>query len=409
MQKLLGLLILGMATSPCPITAQDYEVTVSNVTVWIRAIDKSHQTVMGLTPDDFEVFEDGRKVDLTCFEAPAQVSSEDANAPPIENHQEEPQKIAFFLDLFNMSKQEYQELLPVMDDFLGLIPAGRKEITTVALTPEGKLRVLISATRAPKDVQSLLHRLPVETDREMQLQKNNIELAAILRDANEIPEMREAYLHRACLTARQFTEQEKQISTESLKVLDAYVKQLSEKEPDRQKIVIHISGGFNSDPGRAYFDVIEGLVKKWGDDVEKLYFQIPDCRRDLSFQPTRDVKNTMTGMNRSNVTLYSISTRSKYRGMNLLLQKATLTNNENSIMVDYKFFQQQMADQTGGLFFPNLKKFRSGLEEMLSDLENQYEVCFKPSADTANGKYHTIRVTTKKPGVLLRYRKGYVQ
>lgn len=402
------LFVLGLAAMPLPLQAQNYDVTVSNVTVWIRAIDKNHETVPGLTLGDFEVFEDDRKVELTCFEPPASSFSE--SQPALENRSESKiQKIAVFLDLFNTSGEEYQDLLPVMDDFLALIPEGRKEITLVAFTPDAKVRVLIPTTRSPGEVRSLLHRLPVGSEREMQLQKNNIALAGILRDANEIPEMRESYIHRACQTARQFTDLEKQISSESLKVLDAYVSKLAEKESDEQKIVIHISGGFNSDPGRAYFDVIEDLVKKWGTEAEKLYFDIPECRRDLSFQPSRDVKKTMSGMNRSNLTLYSISTRSKYRGINLPLQQATLMNDESSIMSDYKFFQEEMADQTGGLFYPNLTKFRNAFEEMLSDLENQYVVCFKPKSGNEQGKYHTIRVNCKKPNVTIRYRKGYIQ
>jgi len=49
-------------------SAQDYEVTVTTVSVWVRATDKSGKPITGLKQTDFEVFEDGKKVTPTCFE-----------------------------------------------------------------------------------------------------------------------------------------------------------------------------------------------------------------------------------------------------------------------------------------------------------------------------------------------------
>ena len=44
------------------------EVTVTSISVWIKATDSSGKPIEGLTAADFEVKEDGKKVEITCFE-----------------------------------------------------------------------------------------------------------------------------------------------------------------------------------------------------------------------------------------------------------------------------------------------------------------------------------------------------
>src|SRR4249919_3527960 len=51
-----------------PVFSQDYEVAVTTVNVWIRAVDASGNPVTGLTQADFEVYENGKKMDPSCFE-----------------------------------------------------------------------------------------------------------------------------------------------------------------------------------------------------------------------------------------------------------------------------------------------------------------------------------------------------
>src|SRR5919106_4753388 len=51
-----------------PVNSQDVEVKVTEVSVWVKATDRSGKPLAGLTGADFEIFEDGKKMTPTCFE-----------------------------------------------------------------------------------------------------------------------------------------------------------------------------------------------------------------------------------------------------------------------------------------------------------------------------------------------------
>ncbi len=62
------LLLLPTLITISPASAEDYEVSVTTVNVWIRATDGSGNAMTGLQMSDFEIFEDKKKMTPTCFE-----------------------------------------------------------------------------------------------------------------------------------------------------------------------------------------------------------------------------------------------------------------------------------------------------------------------------------------------------
>src|SRR5215470_5839620 len=69
MAKMFLILLCMMLISAATYTAEtNYEVSVTTVTVWMKALDKSGKPVQGLTQKDFEVKEDGHSVTPSSFE-----------------------------------------------------------------------------------------------------------------------------------------------------------------------------------------------------------------------------------------------------------------------------------------------------------------------------------------------------
>jgi hypothetical protein len=66
-----------------------------------------------------------------------------------------------------------------------------------------------------------------------------------------------------------------------------------------------------------------------------------------------------------------------------------------------------IADETGGRAFFNNNDIAGGLGRALDDGSSFYSLSFRPTAQLADGSYHTIKITTHRKGVQLRYRKGY--
>lgn len=399
--KILSLILFPLQPFLSAAQSQNYEVTVNTVTVWVRVVDKAGQPVQGLSAKDFEIFENDKNVPLTCFE---ETGGEESIKSGSENETFVKKRLVVYLDLFSINGSEYSDLRPAVEEFLNSIPQAFWEVMMVAFAPDGKLRVLIKPTNDFRKVYPLLEHLPPQSRRDLDIVKKNNEIVSMFRQLQSgINE--EMILRRACQIANRYAAEEREISQHSLKALETLMDTLSSEDQSEQKVIAHFSAGFNSDPGRVYYEIIE---KMSGINLDELLFNIPECKRDLSFHPSRSVQNTLGGMNRSNITLYSINTRALYPSTAIQLQNNTVNINEDSILTDYRFFQEEMAKESGGLFFPNLRKFNQGIGRIIKDLEHQYVLCYRQPKEEQKTEYRKITVLCKKPGVYVRHRKGYI-
>jgi hypothetical protein len=66
-----------------------------------------------------------------------------------------------------------------------------------------------------------------------------------------------------------------------------------------------------------------------------------------------------------------------------------------------------LAQDTGGMFYAGTNNLRQGFDRVEADLRNYYLVGYTPANDTYDGRYRTIEVKVKRPGVTVAARKGY--
>ena len=88
-----------------PSQGQDYEVSVTDVNVWVKVVDSTGGPVQGMKKEEFEIFEDGKKMNSECFEEIA-ISSVDDSEKSIKSgtsiaSQNFTRRFVLFLDLFN--------------------------------------------------------------------------------------------------------------------------------------------------------------------------------------------------------------------------------------------------------------------------------------------------------------------
>jgi VWFA-related protein len=74
-----------------------------------------------------------------------------------------------------------------------------------------------------------------------------------------------------------------------------------------------------------------------------------------------------------------------------------------------KIAMQRLARETGGAYF-EISQSRT-LEDAYAQIEdalrNQYSIGYAPAQPSAAGKYHAIKLTTKRPGLVVQARAGY--
>jgi hypothetical protein len=66
-----------------------------------------------------------------------------------------------------------------------------------------------------------------------------------------------------------------------------------------------------------------------------------------------------------------------------------------------------LANDTGGISLFGAKKFEKFQDYVVRDLSSYYELSYYPKRKNADGKYHKLEVKVNRPGVNIRFRKGY--
>jgi VWFA-related protein len=125
----------------------------------------------------------------------------------------------------------------------------------------------------------------------------------------------------------------------------------------------------------------------------------PDTYR--AFGP--EMARAMAALNDANVSVYPIDARG--------LSKASGTIDPNlKVMHDPGIninTMTQIADATGGKAYYNRNDLDRGVRLALDDTREVYVMTYYPKDIAENGAYHQIRVRSTRPGVQLRFRRGY--
>lgn len=137
--------------------------------------------------------------------------------------------------------------------------------------------------------------------------------------------------------------------------------------------------------------------------------------RDAStvLDATRDAIGAAT---RGNVSIYAVDPR----GLSGLGEEAievssfpddTTTGISTTSMYDELRLAQDslrtLADETGGFAAVNRNDFDSAFERIVQDNSVYYVLGYYPSNDRRDGRFRKIEVRVKRPGLRIRYRKGY--
>ena len=446
-----GFVLLLLVALAIPVFPQEYEVDVTTVNVWIRAVDGSGNPVTGLTQADFEVYENGKKMDPSCFEEvnfsmPEIKTDATAVDNPLTTESESkishPKRIVLYLDLFNTSQTEIERLRPEIHTFLRRIHLKDWEIMMVAYLPSGKLGVVVPFTRSISTLRKALDQAKGSTNRDQQVKKNEDEILNILAplqlhrtDAQDQSEggasggggeqlggqgnagMIEDQVFQMAMSsafrqAAVFARQDKQATEHAFGGLESfgeyYGKNLSSGE---HTVVMFVSGGLNSEPGRRYFDLVNNYLNRTAVAVDPADFIIKSGSqvKENNFDLARLVDDSIGKLNRYNLTLYSINTRGlDTSGPDVTKADGNYAATDTHLIRDYQDSLSQMAEETGGFSFQNSQNFKVGFDSILDDISHQYLVCYRSPDHKKADKYHSIKVVSKKPGLKLRYRQGYV-
>jgi VWFA-related protein len=88
----------------------------------------------------------------------------------------------------------------------------------------------------------------------------------------------------------------------------------------------------------------------------------------------------------------------------ILSQKPSLRHED---MIRQEESLDQLAHETGGIFFHNSNDLYAGLRKINEDQSFYYVLTYASPASRADGRYHKIKLEVSQPGLQVSYRKGY--
>jgi len=429
------------------------EVNVVNVDVY--ATDKSGHEVTDLRQGDFQVFEDGKRVEVSNFEAmegrrrgaetPPPSSSGPAASP---SPAEDVWSLVVLFDDFNMNPNSRSRAVNQLREFLAhtLAPGDR----VMLATQDPGLRVRLPFTGDQRAIAQALeeigrlsvHGIEIDRDRRQAF----MDIMTIQEAALADPRLPPCPLN-IVQPAQSYASLRRQEVRRTISSLTLMVNSLS-GVPGR-KAVLHVSDGIPLTPGEEVFQALVEICGGSGTggighsaggpaprtspregaagsrDLDSLtvydarelgpkaYQAASQAPLDAqSYNVTKELAALAAHANAHRVTLYTLqasglqspdaSTAGAGPADRLFqfpaIGSVLRANNRDSLRL--------LADETGGRSILDTNDFLPDLGRLRQDFESYYSLGYAP-AHNGDGREHRIEVKVTRPGVRLRYRQSY--
>lgn len=390
------------------IPPERYEVTVRLILVDVIATDKQDQVVAGLTKEDFEVYEDGKRiplnsVDFIDFQRPAWLLAEREEAAI--------RKKRFFVvfDSINTIKRMIdRSKVSILEKLTALVKSGG-EIMVFDMSQKGGIKVLQPFTSNPQIIAQAIDKASGSIWVEQATDDLAIPDVLLRKEVSPRGEPLFDPQHMRQSIKEMYQYQTRVRFEKTLSCLLSVMNMI--KEYPGRKPVLLVSGGFPA-LSLEKFSMEQGIESKVGhSDIEAA--KIVDPFKVLQKGGRRYGDDIFSDLiefaNSSNITFYTLDPDSYLRyvlpdmafdSFDRIAGVAKIKQNELNNL-------KYMALDTGGVSLQGAKKFDEFEKTLDTDLFSYYELSYYPERKEPDGKYHKIQVKVKKPGVKIRFRKGY--
>lgn len=376
------------------------DVNLINVDVFVT--DKSGGRITGLKPEDFEVFQDGKPMEITnfaaieanriAFETGPQIAplpSEDLPDPRLAPILPENQRLhlVVYVDNVNIHPLNRQKSFTAIRNFL------RQRLTrddqVMVLSYDKSLNERLAFTSDRERVAAALFELEDVAGHRVPYNSERTQMLDAIYDADELLEV--------SARARHYAESLFNDLNFSIDALKNVVDSLAGL-PGR-KAILYVSDGLGM---RAGEDIFYAMDDKFGASIDLLQIQNYDVSRQLKALTTEAASNR--------IVFYSLDAAGlrTHSNADVLNYRAGRGSSVDSIHVDN--LQEPLrfiANETGGQAIVNTNNFGPMLERVGDDFSTFYSIGYL-SPDSGTGRLRDIEVRLKNgKGKILRYRKSY--
>jgi VWFA-related protein len=121
---------------------------------------------------------------------------------------------------------------------------------------------------------------------------------------------------------------------------------------------------------------------------------------------TGKLKEVFDSCNRNNTSIYAVDPRGLATNEYDINQGVSLSTDRQSLNTTIDSLYT-LANNSDGRAIVNRNDLAKGMKQIIRDASGYYLLGYTSTAAPTDGKFHQIEVHTKRPGVEVRYRKGY--
>lgn len=399
---------------PTPPIEEDGDVVkISTALIQLDVVvtDKSGKPVVDLKPEDFEIYENGKKQDITNF-------SYIFAAPPTPNESPTTEKIPKTANVLSVppSKLKFERVrrtYAIVVDDLGLsfenVPAVKQSLKKFVneQVQEGDLVAIIRTGSGIGALQSFTN--------------DKRQMLAAVEKIRWNPQGRGGISSFAAIAPTS----KEQLSGETA---DGGTKSIAGAQEDaefQRQVDQFRSENFSAGTIGALSYVIRGMRELPGRKSVVLFsegFQLLKAdNNSLTVSRTlQDLRILADIANRSSVIFYTIDPRGlQFPGM-LTAEDNTFGMSAESVdekrrsrndeFIDSQQSLRYLAAETGGLSFTNQNNLNLGLQRAIDDQKGYYLVGYQPDSETFDpkkNKFNKISIKLKREGLKIRYRSGF--
>ena len=384
------------------------------VSVDVFVFDTGGRPVPGLTREDFDVFEDGNRVEVSHFYASpgiaarAERSGQTTAAEFSDQGPDQDLYLVVYFDDTNLNRGNRQAAIEHLRSFFSTeLPL---EMRVMVVRYDGRNIVQQPFTEENTEVLAALDSVDDAASLSREIDEGRllreIEMAASLaaisgRMSDKLMETSGRTLWGSIETYVNQTVHRIRTGIENQKRLIGSLSGLSGR-----KAIVLVSDGVEARPGEALYRTWSqtfGGVPIFRTDAHRAFLQA--SRNDLS----NDFDDLARCANGRRVSFYTLSPAGTAR-VRAVSAESRLMDDEGLTIdqgLSAEVLMAHMAGTTGGRPLVNSSALAEQLDQVSEELSNYYSLAFEPE-HVGDGKYHRLEVDVKRSGLRIRHREGYV-
>jgi VWFA-related protein len=389
-----SVLIAGQTPQSTLPQTPTFKVQVDYVDVDVLVTDRDGKFVSNLTRDDFEIFEDRRPQKISNFSV-VNIPIERADRPLYSPEPFEPDVES------NETPFEGRLYVMILDDVH--IDATR--------TPNVRraARQFIERYLGANDLMAIVQ-TGGRTEAAQEFTGNRRLLLA------SVDKFMGQKLESATLARNSEYYRQAGVGFEPSRVLDPYEQERAFKARQTLGLLQNVAEWYSGVRGRrkTILFVSEGIDYNIGDIIRQ--YDSPSSSAAAIYD---DIRQTIAATARSNVSIYGIDPRGLSTlaedtiGVSALADQVNpaLGIGSGSLRNEVMWAQESLralSDETGGFAVVNTNQFANAFDRIVTDNSTYYVLAYYPAVERKDGKFHRIEVRTKRPGLTVRARRGYM-